>query len=201
MGFFTRDNEVRPITKPLSNFSRKRFVVNPSVFNGVKPKIVSRLLNWDIHDLHLRKFRKPLIQSIYDPIRHQWWNILWVGRVSLWFGPDHIVYDVKVVPHEFWSGSWSRTKPEVYIDNDMPERYWDRLSGHEGVEKHSCEKYGLDDIEGHYITEPAEQRWSVKKYGVKDWNDYSAWTDYVMRKEWQHLQQGITPEAHHLVFD
>jgi hypothetical protein len=91
---------------------------------------------------------------------------------------------VVVLEHEKWVGSWNRSEPVVYIDDDVPMEFRKYVAFHESVEKYLKEKYGLSDLaEGHEITEQVEKRYFLRKHSVEDWEEYSRIVERVHRKE------------------
>jgi nicotinamidase-related amidase len=82
-------------------------------------------------------------------------------------------------------GSWDKSgRPVIYIDNDVPDKYRESLAIHETVEKYVAEKYHLDpNAEGHEVAEAVEKRWFIKKYGRKEWDEYSKVVERIHRKE------------------
>jgi hypothetical protein len=112
-------------------------------------------------------------------------NVWYTGdRISLTFDGERISNKISVVQHEVWTGSWSRKRPVVYIDNDVPEKLRKSLAIHESVEKYLKEKYGLDpNNEAHFAAEDIERREFLRQHSQKEWDEYSKIAEIVHRKE------------------
>jgi len=105
-------------------------------------------------------------------------------RIRLTFDEERISNKVNVVKHEQWVGSFSRKRPVVYIDNDVPGKYRRSLTIHETIEKYLSEKYGLDpNNEAHFAAEEIERREFLKSHSQREWEEYSNITEQIHRKE------------------
>jgi hypothetical protein len=105
-------------------------------------------------------------------------------KITLNFDGQVLSNKVVVLEHIKWVGSWSRSEPVVYIDDDMPTEYRKFVAAHETCEKYLKERYGLSDLsEGHEIAEQVEKRYFLRKRSVEDWNEYSRIVERVHRKE------------------
>jgi hypothetical protein len=188
VGFFTKDKKVRPITKPLSEFSRKKIIENPGRFKKVSPSIIHRLKAQRVRNAVLHRFSKPKKEFMFGT------EVQRYGRITFDYEGHH-EYDVVIVPHEFWVASWSRYLPEVYIDDNLAKKYWLPVSLHEGVEKYVAEKHHLEpDIEAHKMSQTVvEERWLLKHFSKKERVNYDWAVEEVQRKEWIYLKQFGTP--------
>lgn len=107
--------------------------------------------------------------------------------ISFEFDGEIIRNKIVIVPHEYWVGGWSRSKNEVYIDDDVPEKYRRSLAAHESIEKFLYEEYGLSpDAEGHEIAEILEKK--VTNLNEKEWEEYSKAVERIHRAELSRIE-------------
>lgn len=196
MGFFTKNKEVRPITKPLSEFSRKK-IQGSQHFKTIAPtkhSLIRRLKALDPTNIKLAPYTRPKTEYIFDAKQHRYAKVLRYGKISFDFDGRHVEDDIVIVPHEFWAASWSRTKPEVYIDDNVYKKYYPFASLHEAIEKDLTENHTLEpDIEAHDVTDTIEHRTFLKNHTPEQWTDYDKHINKVQRKEWVYLKQFGTP--------
>jgi hypothetical protein len=188
VGFYREDGKTKPITKPLSEFSRKKIIENPGRFKKVSPSVLNRLKALRVHNAVLRRFSKPKKEFMFGT------EVQRYGSITFDYEGHH-EYDVVIVPHEFWVASWSRYLPEVYIDDNLAKKYWLPVSLHEGVEKYAAEVHHLEpDLEAHKMSVAVvEDRWLLKHFNRKERVNYDWAVEEVQRKEWMYLKQFGTP--------
>jgi len=116
------------------------------------------------------------------------------NRITVTFDGEVLSNRVKIVPHEAWVGSYSKNSSEVYVDDDVPQRFRRSMAIHETVEKYLKERYGLSDLyEGHEYADEIERRWHLKNLGSMSWENYSAVVERVHRKEVEHALENGKP--------
>jgi len=190
VGFYKDRGKTKPITKPASDFIPKK-IHGPRRFKGVSPNksgIIRRLKSLNPTNIELVPLPKPKTEYMFGA------KVLRYGKISFDFDGRHTEDDVVIVPHEFWSASWSRVKPEVYIDDNVHKKYWTTASLHEGIEKDVTETYRLEpEVEAHNVAEPIEQRRFLKNHTLKEWAHYDAHVTKVQRNEWIYQKQFGTP--------
>jgi hypothetical protein len=190
VGFYKDHGVTKPITKPASDLFPKK-IQGSRRFKGVSPNksgIIRRLKAIDPTNVHLARFPKPKTEYMFGAKVLRW------GTISFDFDGRHTIDDVVIVPHEFWTASWSRIKPEVYIDDNVHKKYWETASFHEGVEKDVSENRGLEpEVEAHDVAETVEYKRFLTKHTEKEWDAYDKHATEVMRNEWIYQKQFGTP--------
>jgi len=160
-------------------------------FKNVSPNksgIIKRLKSLDPTNVKLVPLSKPRTEYMFGI------KVLRYGKISFDFDGRHVEDDVVIVPHEFWVASWSRTKPEVYVDDNARKNLWETLSFHEAQEKNVAENYGLEpDIEAHEVAQFQEKRRFLKTHTKKELEKAVEHIENVQRDEWIYLQQFGTP--------
>jgi len=117
--------------------------------------------------------RQPIKNLDYKP-----------DRITLTFFGEVLFNEIHILPHEEWVGSFDRTKPIVYIDNDLPKEWRKTVAIHETIEKHLKEQYGLDpNSDGHETAEAIEKRHFLKHHSQKEWDEYNMVVERIHRKE------------------
>jgi len=145
-----------------------------------------RLRKWhrkvDREALAKRMARKPA--DVYEPTFRLPVPYL-EGTIQVMYDGEVLTNAIEVIPHDKWVGSWDKTQRIVYIDDDLPKKYWKSLAVHESVEKYLREKYGLDEnAEGHEAAEEVERRRFCKESKCPaDWDEYSKIVERVHRAE------------------
>ena len=117
-----------------------------------------------------KRFTKYLIKSL---IREKVKNVkIKNGRISLKYDGEKITNKIAIKKHEWFVGSWAKTRGKVYIDNDLKgKKDRDAVAVHEAVEKFVAQKYGLDeDTTAHKIATEKEREYLEKIGG--DWRSH-----------------------------
>ena len=129
----------------------------------------------------IRRFRRYLIKSL---IREKVKNVeIKNGWISLEYDREKIKYRIVTKKHEYYVGSWAKTRNKVYIDNDLKgKKDRDAVAVHEAVEKFVSQKYGLDeDTDAHKIATEKEREY-LKKIGG-DWRSHQMKVTKVWMRE------------------
>jgi len=105
------------------------------------------------------------------------------GWVSLEYDGEKVKYKIVTKKHEYFVGSWARTRGKVYIDNDLKGKK-DRaaVAVHEAIEKFVAQKYGLDeDTDAHRIATEKEREYLEKIGG--NWRGHQMKVTKVWMRE------------------
>lgn len=136
-----------------------------------------------------RMARKPVLMRYY--VSPEGYGSDQFGMIQFYYDGAFLSNAVRLVTHDKWVGSWDKSKPWIYIDDDVPPKYWKSLAIHESVEKYLKEKYGLDEnAEGHEASEEVERRRFCKESKCPaDWDEYSKIVERVHRAEMKYAER------------
>jgi len=94
------------------------------------------------------------------------------GWVSLEYDGEKIKYKIITKKHEWFVGSWARTKNKIYVDDDLKgKKDRDAVAVHEAVEKFVAQKYGLEEDREAHIVATEKEREFLEKIGG-DWRKH-----------------------------
>ena len=128
-----------------------------------------------------RRFTRYLIKSL---MREKVKNVkIKNGWVSLKYDGEKIKFKIVIKEHEWFVGSWAKTRDKVYIDNDLKgKKNRDAVAVHEAIEKFVTQKYGLDeDTDAHKIATVKEREY-LKKIGG-NWRSHQMKVTKVWMRE------------------
>ena len=109
--------------------------------------------------------------------------------ISIQFDGQTLKNTIRIVPHEVWCASWSKS-PDILIDDDIPEKWHLPLALHETLEKYLAQRYGLSGtVEGHFMANAIEKKWFMQHYSEEDCEEYERIVDTVGRKELEYLEK------------
>jgi len=173
VGFYRdKKKRIRPITRGCGKRGFK--IRQKTLVEYGFPKVKTKMRLGSKKELISNLSRKPVLNVWYTN-----------DRIALLYDGERLSNTIKIQCSEPWVGSWDKSgRPVIYIDNNVPEKYRESLAIHETVEKYVAEKYHLDpNVEAHEVAEAVEKRWFVKKYGRKEWDEYSKVVERIHRKE------------------
>jgi len=112
--------------------------------------------------------------------------------ISVSFDGEILRNSIKIVPHEVWVGSWTKS-PNLLIDDDIPEKpkkWRQSVALHEILEKYLDGRYGLSGtIEGHFIAEELERKWFLQHHSEKEYDEYQRIVEVTHRVELGFLEK------------
>jgi len=117
-----------------------------------------------------KRFTEYLIKSL---IREKVKNVkIKNDQISLKYDGEKITNKIVIKKHEWFVGSWAKTRGKVYIDNDLKgKKDRDAVAVHEVIEKFVAQKYGLDeDTDAHKVATEKEKEYLEKIGG--DWRSH-----------------------------
>jgi len=127
------------------------------------------------------RFTRYLIKSL---IREKVKNVrIKNGWVSLEYDGEKIRNKIVTKKHEWFVGSWAKTRGKIYIDNDLKgKKDRDAVAVHETIEKFVAQKYGLDeDTSAHKVATEKEREFLEKIGG--DWRSHQMKVTKVWMRE------------------
>ena len=129
----------------------------------------------------VRRFTRYLLKSL---MREKVKNVKIKGDwVSLEYDGEKIKNRIVTKKHEYYVGSWSKSKNEIFLDNDLKgKKDRDAVAVHETVEKFVSQKYGLaEDIDAHIVATEKEREYFEKIGG--DWRSHQMKVTKVWMRE------------------
>lgn len=129
----------------------------------------------------IRKFRTYLIKSL---MREKVKNVkIKKDTISLEYDGEKITFKIVTKKHEYYVGSWAKTRDKIYIDNDLKgKKDRDAVAVHEAVEKFISQKYGLpEDTDAHIVATEKEREYLEKIGG--DWRSHQMKVTRVWMRE------------------
>jgi len=128
-----------------------------------------------------KRFTRYLIKSL---MREKVKNVkIKKGRISLKYDGEKIKFKIITKEHEWFVGSWAKTRNKIYIDNDLKgKKDRDAVAIHEAIEKFVAQKYGLnEDTDAHKIATEKEREY-LKKIGGR-WRSHQMKVTKVWMRE------------------
>ncbi|MDI6826563.1 MAG: hypothetical protein QMD36_05285 [Candidatus Aenigmarchaeota archaeon] len=131
--------------------------------------------------LRKKRFTRYLIKSLMREkvknvkIKNDW--------ISLEYDGEKIKNKIVIKRHEWFVGSWAKTRDKVYIDDDLKgKKNRDAIAVHEVIEKFVAQKYGLDeDTDAHKIATEKEREYFEKIGG--NWRSHQMKVTRVWMRE------------------
>jgi len=106
------------------------------------------------------------------------------GNISLMFDGRTLHSQIIIVPNERYVATWDRYTDAIYIDDNMPKKYWKSLAVHETVERYLRKQYGLDEYkEGHQASDKIEKKTFLSEHPLSEWAKYSNIVNKVHKEE------------------
>ena len=128
-----------------------------------------------------RRFTRYLIKSL---IREKVKNVrIKNGWISLEYDGEKIKFKIVTKRHEYFVGSWAKTRDKIYIDNDLEgKKDREAVAVHEAIEKFVAQKYGLDeDTDAHKVATEKEREYLEKIGG--NWRSHQMKVTKVWMRE------------------
>jgi len=128
-----------------------------------------------------RRFTRYLIKSL---LRERVKNVkIKKDWISLEYDGEKIKNKIVIKKHEYYVGSWAKTKDVIFIDNDLKgKKNKDAVAVHETIEKFVSQKYGLDeDTDAHKVATQKEREYFEKIGG--NWRSHQMKVTKVWMRE------------------
>ena len=109
-------------TFPSGRPGAQPFLTEPKTYEQLRRERIARQMA-----------KKPVTNVTYMPPNPNQIGVRQYGSIAFNYDGSFIRNYVKIIPHNKWVGSWDVNMPAVYIDRNVPEKYWKSLAIHEAV--------------------------------------------------------------------